>query len=112
MAQVTAADFPAMEQALGMISQTLESCRQVQTNTEQHVESLMSTWEASSQQIFRNVMEKFSERCLAIRSQLDTIENKLQDTLGKQRVTEEEQQIEMSRLQQLMDGAVTGEGVG
>ena len=103
---VTAADFPAMQQALGLISQTLESCRQVQENTETQVESLMSSWEASSQEIFRGVMEKFSERCLAIRSQLDTIENKVQDTLGVQKQTEEEQQTSMERLKALMDGDI------
>ncbi|MFE5301609.1 hypothetical protein [Streptomyces sp. NPDC056632] len=102
----TAASFPQMQQALQLISTTLESCRTVQTNTETHVESLMSTWEASSQEIFRGVMEKFSERCLAIRSQLDTIENHIQETLGLQVQSDEETQVAMSELQKLMDGAV------
>ncbi|MGW3687203.1 WXG100 family type VII secretion target [Streptomyces sp. NPDC005125] len=104
----TAADFPQMQQALGLITQTLESCRQVQTNTESHVETLMATWESSAQQTFRGVMQSFSERCMAIRAQLNTIEDQVQETLGMQVSSNEETETAMSELESLMGGLGSG----
>ncbi|MER5884196.1 hypothetical protein ABT160_10235 [Streptomyces sp. NPDC001941] len=108
---VTASNVAQMNQALDMISQTLTACRHVQSTTEQQVEDLISHWEADSQRLFRGVMENFSERCTAIRGQLDTLQNKVQETLGLQVQTEEAAQTSMSELQRLMDGVVDGGGV-
>ncbi|MFC8277568.1 hypothetical protein ACFUJR_34555 [Streptomyces sp. NPDC057271] len=101
---VTAANVAQMQQGLELVGQTLEVCASTQTNTEQNVEQLMQHWDAGSRETFTRVMAKFSERVIAIRGQLDTVQSQLQDTLQLQIQTEETAQDSMSGLQQLLEG--------
>ncbi|KOG11616.1 hypothetical protein ADK34_33955 [Streptomyces viridochromogenes] len=93
-----------MQQGLELVNQTLAVCTSTQTNTEDNVEQLMQHWDAGSRETFTRVMAKFSERVIAIRNELGTVQDQLQDTLKLQIQTEESAQDSMSGLQQLLNG--------
>ncbi|GAA3776786.1 WXG100 family type VII secretion target [Streptomyces phyllanthi] len=102
MAQ-NSADFAGMQTGLELIVQTGNDLRKQHGEAKATVDSLRQYWSASSANTFQGIMQRFDADMVTMLDALETIEDKLLDTLNIQIQANQETELAVSEVQRALE---------